>query len=447
MLEQKQMEMTPDQLKIKLNEILQETKKQGATSADVDIAFSNGFSVSARQGDVETIEYNRDKSVSITVFFGQRSGSATLSDLEPAAIKSAVTAACNIAKFTDEDKCAGLAEKESLAFNYPELELSFPWAITVEEAIKLACECEKKALSKDKRITHSEGITVVTHQGWHAFGNSLGFIGLFPASRHEISCVLVAKQGADMQRDHDYSVAVDPHDLKSIDQIAEEAVRRTLRRLGAKRLTTRKVPVIFSAEEARHLLGHFVSANQGGHLYRKSSFLLDQLGKPIFPSTINIEERPHLPKGLGSVPFDDDGVNTRNNVFIKDGVLNSYALGVYSARKLGMQTTGNAGGVHNLFINTGTHDLQGLIKKMNKGLLVTELLGHGVNLVTGDYSRGAAGFWIENGEIQFPVEEITIAGNLKDLYANLVEVGNDIDQRGNIKTGSILLEQMTVAGD
>lgn len=444
---QKMVEFHPENLKNIVAQMLDEAKKQGATSAEADISYSNGFTVSARQGDVESVEYNKDKSLSISVYFGKRTGCATLSDIEPEAIKSAVKAACNIARFTDEDEYSGLPEKELLAFNYPELEMSFPWDITVDDAIKLACECENRALSKDKRIIHSEGVTLSTNQGWHAYGNSLGFIGAFPSTRHDMSCVLVGKNGNEMQRDHDYTVAVDPLDLKSIYQLADDAVHRTVRRLGARRIPTQRVPVIFIAEEARHFLGHFISAIQGSSLYRKSSFLLDHLGKKIFPSHIRIEEKPHLAKELGTVPFDDDGVATRENVFIDNGILNSYALSVYSARKLGMKTTGNAGGVHNLYITTASNDLAGLMKKMGKGLVVTELLGHGINMVTGDYSRGMAGFWVEDGVIQFPVEEVTIAGNLKDLYLNLVEVGNDVDHRGNIKTGSILLEEMMVAGD
>lgn len=447
MSESVQMDFNPELVKKLVADILQEATSQGATSAEVDVGFNKGFTVTARKGDVESVEYNQDKSVGITVYFGHRTGSASLSDVRPEAIRSAVKAACNIAKFTDEDKYSGLAEKELLAFNYPELDPAYSWDITVEQAIELARECEAKALAKDKRIVQSEGVTVATMTGWHAYGNTLGFIGMFPGSRHEISCVLIAKQGDDMQRDYFYTTAVDPDLLDPISKVAEEAASRTVRRLGGRRLTTRRVPVIFAAEEARGLLGSFIAAISGANLYRKSSFLLDHLGKPVFPAHIRIDERPHLLRAMGSAPFDDDGVATRPNVFVEGGVLNSYVMGIYSARKLGMKSTGNAGGVHNLFITTGKKDLPALLKSMGTGLLVTELMGQGVNIVTGNYSRGASGYWVENGEIQYPVEEITIAGNLRDMYANLVEVGCDIDKRGNIQTGSILLESMTVAGE
>lgn len=434
------------QLKTLVAEILAETTRQGASSAEVEVGANKGFSVTVRKGDVESVEYHQDKVIEITVYFGKRSGSSSLSDFRPEAIRLAVQAACNIARFTDEDPCSGLADKNLLAFNYPELKLAYPWHITVEQAIEMAKLGEKAALAYDKRITNSDGTSITTTEAWSVYGNTEGFIGVFPVTRHEMSCVLIASDGDSMQRDYNYDVVCDPDSLTSITQMTEEAARRTLNRLHAKCLTTRRVPVIFAAEEARGLIGHFMSAITGSHLYRKSSFLLDQLGKPIFPSHITIDERPHLAKGLGSAPFDDDGVATRPNVFIKDGILQNYSLGVYAARKLGMQTTGNADGAHNLFISTGKKDLPALLKTMGTGLLITELMGQGINLVTGDYSRGATGQWVENGEIQYPVEEITIAGNLRDMYQHLVEVGNDVDIRGNIRTGSILLEEMMVAG-
>ncbi len=440
-------DLNPSQLKNVVSAILEETLKQGATSAEVDLGINKGFSVSARQGDVESIEYNQDKSLDITVYLGKRTGSASLTDLRPDAIRSAVQAACNIARFTDEDPCAGLAGQKELAFHYPEIELAFPWNISVEHAIELACECESKAFAKDKRIVNSENVAVSTGQVWGVYGNTNGFIGMYSTTRHDISCVLIAKQGDDMQRDYYYTTSCDPALLDSITDVANKAVERTVRRLNGRKLSTRKAPIIFAAEEARSLLGHFLSAISGGNLYRKSSFLLDSLHTPVFPQHIRIEEKPHLPKGLGSAPFDDNGVATRPNVFVDQGVVQNYVLGVYSARQLGMKTTGNAGGVHNLFVTTGDRDLAGLLKKMGTGLLVTELMGQGINLLTGDYSRGASGFWVENGEIQYPVEEITIAGNLREMYANLVEVGNDVDQRGNIQTGSILLADMTIAGE
>lgn len=434
-------------LKQLIADILQEATAHGATSAEVDVALNKGFSVTVRLGEVETVEYNQDKMIGITVYFGLRSGSASLSDTRPEAITAAVQAACNIARFTDEDPDSGLADKERLAFNYPAIDIYYPWDLSVTRGIELALECEAIALAKDKRIMNSEGVCLNTGEIWNAYGNTHGFIGVTPVTRHELSCVLIAKQNEEMQRDYSYTVACDANLLDSVSMVAEKAASRVVKRLGARRLKTCRVPVIFAAEEARGLLGHFVSAISGGSLYRKSSFLLDQLNKPVFSSAVQIHENPYLPKALGSAAFDDDGVVTRPNVFVADGVLQSYVLGVYSAKKLGMQTTGNAGGVHNLTIKPGQRDLPALLKKMDKGLLVTDLMGNGVNIVTGDYSRGTAGFWVENGEIQYPVEEITIAGRLQDMYGHLVEVGNDVDIRGNIRTGSILLEEMMVAGD
>jgi PmbA protein len=437
---------SPDDVKILVNDILQEAKRQGATNAEVDMSFTKGFTVTVRKGEVESVEYHQDKGAGITVYFDKRMGAASLSDLEKDAIASAVAAACNIARFTDEDPYTGLADKELLAFNYTPIDLFYPWSITVEQAIEMALECEAIALQKDKRITNSEGAVITTSEGCQGYGNSAGFTGAFTATRHEISCILIAKQNNEMQRDYNYTTACDAAMLDPIKQVAEKAVERTVRRLGAQHLKTCRVPVIFAAEEARGLLGHFVAAISGGNLYRKASFLLDQLGKPIFPSHIKIQEHPHLAKSLGSSPFDDDGVATRSNVFVDQGILKSYCLGVYSARKLGMKSTGNSGGVHNLSVTTSNKNLPALLKTMDKGLLVTEVMGQGVNIVTGDYSRGVSGFWVEKGEIQYPVEEITIAGNLKDMYQHMVEIGNDIDQRGNIHTGSILLEEMVVAG-
>lgn len=440
-------EFTEERLKLIVTEILDETRQQGASSAEVNVAVNKGFSVTARKGDVESVEYHQDKIVDITVYFGQRTGSASLSDLRFTAIQDAVKAACNIARFTDEDSYAGLADKNLLAFHYPQLDMAYPWALTVEQAIDMARTCEKQALTMDPHIVNSEGASVITSQALGFYGNTLGFIGGYPSTRHEISCVLIGKKGDDMQRDYSYSTACDPALLDPIESIAKQAVQRTVSRLGARKLTTRRAPVVFIAEEARGLLGHFVAAITGGNLYRKSSFLLDQIGQPIFPAHITIDERPHLSKALGSAPFDDNGVGTRPNVFVKNGILNSYSLGVYSARKLGLQTTGNAGGVHNLFITTGDKNLAQLLKTLNTGLLVTELMGNGTNLVTGDYSQGAAGFWVENGTIQYPVHEITIAGNLRDMFTHIVEVGNDVDSRGNIRTGSILIENMMIAGN
>jgi PmbA protein len=437
----------PEYLKKIAQDILHEAALQGASAAEVDIGVNKGYSVTVRNADAESVEYHQDKIIELTVYFGQRSGSASISDLRQEAIQAAVKAACNIAKFTDEDPFAGLAPKELLAFDYQDLNLSHPWNISVEDAIALACECEAIALAKDKRITAAENVAITTTAAWHVYANSNGFIGSYPATRHEISCVLIAKAKHDMQRNYYYTTSCDHDLLESVTHVANQAVTRTIQRLGAKRLATQKVPVIYDAEEARGFLGHFVSAISGGNLYRKSSFLYDKLGETLFPKHIKIDERPFLPKSLGSAPFDGEGVKTRENVFIDQGVLKSYALGSYSARKLGMETTGNAGGVHNLFVSHSDMNLPALLKKMHTGLYVTELMGQGLNLLTGDYSRGAAGFWVENGELQYPVEEITIAGNLQKMYSQIEAIGNDVETRGNIRTGSILLSEVTIAGD
>jgi PmbA protein len=427
-------------------DIFEEAARLGATQAEVSMAVNKGFSVTARGGEVETIEYTQDKIVDITVYIGKRTGSASLSDLQPASIRAAVQAACHIAKFTDEDPAAGLAEPSELALAYPQLTLAFPWNLSVEDAIQIACQCESEALSYDKRIMSAEEATVATVEACHFYANSHGFVGFFPVSRHEISCVLVAKEKDEMQRDFSYTVAVDPLRLESVSSIAKQAAERTVARLGARTLPTMKVPVIFSADEARGLLGHFASAIQGSRLYRQSSFLLNQLHHKIFPDFIQMQEQPHLVYGLSSAPFDEDGVATRANKFVENGVLCSYSLGVYSARKLGMQTTGNAGGLHNLVMTPGQDALSDLLKKMDTGLLITELMGNGVNILTGDYSRGASGFWVEKGDIQYPVHEVTIAGKLQDIYAQIQAVGKDVDVRGTIHTGSILVDEMMVAG-
>lgn len=439
--------LTKEDLVALSNLILEKAKQKGASSAEVDIASNKGFSVTARNKDVETVEYHQDKSIDLTVYFGKRCGSVSLSDVRPEAIHDAVEAACHIAKFTDEDPASGLADKELMAFDYPELALSYPWDITVEHAKEIAIACEALAVSQDKRIHSAEEVAVATSHGTHVYANSHGFCGSFPYSRHETSCVLVAKENDQMQRDYSYTVAVDPKDLLSVETIANEAAHKVTQRLGARRLTTRKTPIIFAAEEARGLLGHFIGAIQGGRIYRKSSFLLDMIGEKVFPDFMNIHEEPHLPKGLGSMPFDDDGLPTTNNIFVDGGVLQKYATGIYSGRKLGIPSTGNAGGLHNVIVAHGNKDFKALLKEMGTGFVVVELMGQGVNMITGDYSRGASGYWVENGEIQFPVHEVTIAGSLKDIYQRIREVGADVDVRGNIRSGSILIEEMMLAGE
>ena len=429
-----------------LNEILQMAKKKGATQVETSISHDIGFSVTVRMKEVETIEHNRNKSLGINVYFGQRKGSASSSDFSLQAVENAVEAACHIARFTTEDPFSGLAEPNLLAKSPPDLDLHHPWSIDPQNAIELGKDCETSALAVDKRITLSEGATLSTHQGLYLYANSNGFSGGYPSSRHSLSCSLVAKDKTGMQRDGSYTVSCDPNQLEPAEKLGKHAAEITLNRLNARRLPTCQAPVIFHAEIASSLIGSFLSAISGGNLYRKASFLINHLGKSVFSKVMTIYERPHLLKGLGSAPFDDEGVATQDRTLVSEGVLQGYLLSSYSARKLGLQTTGNAGGAHNVVLETSQSSLDDLIKRMDKGLLVTELLGQGINLVTGDYSRGAVGFWIENGQIQYPVEEITIAGNLRDMYQNIVAVGNDIDYRSPILTGSILLESMMIAG-
>ena len=428
-------------------DVLQAAQSEGASSAEAGVSFGSGLSVTVRMGEVETLEYNRDRSLGVTVYFGQRKGSASTSDWSPAALRETVKAACAIARHAGEDPHAGLADPDSLANEIPDLDLCHSWDVDAETAIEIAKQCEDSARSVDARISNSEGATVSSHRGLSVYGNSLGFTGGYPTTRHSISCAVIAADKSGMQRDYWYSIARAATDLEEVRAIGERAAQRALNRLNARKVKTTNVPVIYQAEVARGLLQHFVGAISGGNLYRKSSFLLDQLGKQVFPEHVRIHELPHLKKALGSAPFDQEGVATRARDIVHGGVLQGYVLGSYSARKLGMQSTGNAGGVHNLTIEPGDRDLPALLKEMGTGLLITELMGQGINLVTGDYSRGAAGFWVENGEIQYPVEEITVAGNLRDMFLQLVAVGSDVDTRGNIRTGSLLLENMTVAGD
>ena len=422
-------------------------KRCGASSAEVDASLSQGSSLTVRLGEIETIEHNRDKSLSLTVFFGEKTGSASTSDMSAEAIKDTVDAACSIAKLTAEDDCGGLADAEEMATEIPDLDLWYPWNPDADTARDLAMECEEIARQTSDAISNSEGATVSSHEGVGIYANTHGFSGARYGTRHSLSCSVIASDGEVMERDYWYSVARDRAELQTAAEVGRIAGQRTLDRLGSRKIATCQTPVIYEAQIASSLLSHLISAISGGALYRKSSFLLDHKGKKIFPEHINISEHPHILKALGSAAFDNEGVATRHRSIIKDGVLMDYVLGSYSARKLGLQTTGNAGGVHNLIIEHGDSDLPALMKKMGTGLLVTELIGYGINNITGDYSRGAAGFWIENGEIQYPVSEITVAGNLLDMFQSFVEVGNDLDKRGNTITGSILVEQMTVAGE
>lgn len=427
--------------------ILDQAKALGATSAEVGASLSCGLGTTVRLGAVENVEFTRDQSVGVTVYCGQQRGHASSTDLRESSLKSVVRAAYEIAKQTQPDPFSGLADPELMAYGYPDLDLCHPWDISTERAIEMATRCERIALDADKRITNSEGASVSTSQSISVYANSHGFVGSVPTTRHSISCVLVAEDGKGMERDYDYTVSRDPNALIALEQLANSAVSKTVSRLSSQTLKTQSVPVIFSSSVASSLIGHFIGAISGSHLYRKTSFLLDAKGKSIFPDFIHIDERPHLKKYLGSCAFDSEGVRTTPRDIVRDGILQGYVLGSYSARKLGLQTTGNAGGVNNLHVSTSDKDLQQLIKEMNRGLLITELMGQGVRLTTGDYSRGASGFWVENGEIQFPVAQITIAGNLQEMFRGIVAVGNDIDIRKNIITGSIFINNMMIAGD
>lgn len=436
-----------DQLKSIVQTLLDEAKQQGASAAEAGLSQEIGLSVTARMGDVETIEHHCDQGLGVTVYLGQRKGSASTSDLSHEAIKKTVSAALSIARYAGEDKFSGLPEQAWLATEFPDLDLNHPWVITADEAIPLAVECEAAALSHHSAISNSEGATVNSHQGIRVLGNSLGFLQGRLSTRHSISCSVLAQQGDNMQRDYWYSVARRVDGLESVNDIGRKAAERTIRRLGARRLPTQQCPVLYAAEVASGLLGSLIGAISGGNLYRKSTFLLDALDTQIFPEFIRVYEQPLLLGGLGSAAYDGEGVATQARDIVTNGVLRGYVLATYAARKLGMVSTGNASGVHNLMIETGADDFNAMLKRLNTGLLVTELMGQGVNMVNGNYSRGAAGFWVENGEIQFPVEEITIAGNLKTMFKQIVAVGNDIDYRSSVRTGSILIENMSIAGE
>ena len=438
---------TRSELRVLAQSALDHAASRGASACEVDVSEGFGQSVSVRRQDVETIEYNRDKGLGVTVYLGQRRGHASSSDFSAAAIQATVEAALSIARFTAEDDCAGLPEAKLLARGDMDLDLFHPWSIAVDAAIDIARRCEQAAFDVSPMVKNSEGATVSAQQSHFVSANSLGFMGGFATSRHYVSCSVIAGEGEDMQRDDWYASRRNAAEFPDAALIGDYAARRALARLGSRKLKTRKCPVIFEAPLATGLIGSFVHAISGGALYRKTSFLLDSLGQQVFPEFVRISERPHIRGGFASSPFDDDGVATRDREVVEQGVVQGYFLSTYSGRKLGMPTTGNAGGSHNLLVPPGRHDLRGLLREMGSGLLVTELLGQGVNYVTGDYSRGAAGFWVENGEIVHPVEEITIAGNLRDMLRGIVEIGNDIEIRGSKQVGSILIERMTVAGN
>ena len=427
---------------------LEEARARGATQAEAAVSQDSGLSVGVRLGEVETLEHQRDRSMGITVYFGHRKGSASTADLSPEAVRATVAKACSIARFTAEDACSGLADAELMARSPPDLDLFHPWSLSAERAIEIAKTCEAAALGFDARINNSEGASVATHQGLHVYGNTHGFIGGYPTSSHTVSCVVLAGTGEDMQRDYWYSTSRDWHELEDAEAIGRESARRTIARLDPAKLSTRRAAVLFLPEMARGLIGHFTAAIRGSSQYRQSSFLLNSAGQQVFPAGFSIAERPHLHKAMASAPFDEEGVATRDRELVTDGVLGGYILSSYSARKLGLKTTGNAGGAHNLVVApTATGGREAMMARLGTGLLVTELMGQGVNGVTGDYSRGAAGFWVENGQIQYPVAEVTIAGNLRSMFLGLAAAGDDIDARGGVRVGSILVQEMTIAGE
>lgn len=440
MIEQKQ------QLENAVNQALTFAQQLGVDQAEVALGKSTGISVNTRLGEVENIEFNHDGAMGISVYVNQCKGSASTADLSLEAIHSSVKAAVDIAKFTSKDAFAGLLDPECLETNPLDLDLYHPCLYTTEEFLAAAKECEDIALSSDARIVNSDGAAFNSHSSLKVYGNTNGFLHSYATSRHSLSCVLIAKHQEEMQRDYSYTSGRDVSDLLSARWVAEDAVKRTVDRLGATKIKTQESAVIFAPEVATSLFGHLVGAISGMSLYKKSSFLLDSLGTKIFPEWMKISEHPHIIKGLASAPYDEEGGKTIQRNIVESGVLQTYLLPGYASRKLKMESTGHAGGIHNWYVKTGDLDLPGLFKEMGTGLFVTELMGQGVNLVSGDYSRGASGFWIENGVIAYPVHEITIAGNLKEMFMGIEAVGNDIDPRSSLKTGSLLINKMKIAG-
>lgn len=418
----------------------------GADQAEAGASLEQGLSVTVRLGEIETLEHQQDRGLGVTVYVAGRKGSASTADLSPGAVRETVAKACSIARLTAVDEFAGLADAALMATNIPDLDLHHPWTLTPEQAAAMARACEAAALESDRRLRNSEGATVHTGSGVRVYANSHGFCAGMPSSYHSLSCVVLAGEAEGMERDYWYSADRNWRHLASPEEVGLEAARRTVRRLGARRVDTCEVPVLFSPEVARGVIGHLVAALRGTAQYRQSSFLLESAGRRVFPEWLTIEEQPHLPGALGSAAWDNEGVATRPRALVDQGEIQGYILSSYSARKLGLQTTGNAGGTHNLVVGTSGEDLQGLLVRMSRGLLVTELMGQGVNIVTGDYSRGAAGFWVEGGELAGPVSEVTIAGNLVDMFAGILAAGADVDTRGVIRCGSLLVDRMTVAG-
>ncbi len=431
--------------------VLDHARALGASGCECDVSEGFGLSVTVRKGSIDTLEHNRDKGIGVSVQFGiaphVKRGHASTSDFSPAALRQTVEAAVAIARHTAADDCAGLPEREQLARDLPDLDLFHPWHVSPEDAIEVAKRCEAAAFALSPKLRNTEGTSLSAQHSQFIFANSLGFMGGFPTSRHSLGCSMIAEEKGQMQRDDWYSSTRVPANMADPEALGRYAGERALARLRARKISTCQAPVLFEAPQAGGLIGHFVSAVSGVSLYRKSTFLLDSLGKPVFSKEISIEERPYEKQAMASSPFDEEGVATRERSIVRKGVVEGYFLGTYSGRKLGMPSTGSSGGNHNLVVKPGTLDFRAMLKKLHRGLLVTELLGHGTNLITGDYSRGAAGYWVENGEIQYPVEEITIAGNLGDMFKSIVAVGSDVLVRGSRSCGSILVGNMTIAGN
>ncbi|MEW6981183.1 metalloprotease PmbA [Colwelliaceae bacterium 6471] len=436
-----------EKVEARVASVLSLAKSLGADGAEVAMSRQEGLSVNTRLGEVENVEFTNDGALGLTVYVNGRKGSASTADLSDNALQHTVQAAINIAKYTSVDDCSGLADSARLEMNPPELDLYHPKHLTTEQAIEIAKCCEDTALTFDKKITNSDGATLESFAGFKVYGNSNGQIVGYPSTRHSLSCVTIASDGDDMQRDYAYSVNRDFDFLDAPEYIGQHAAEETISRLHARKLKTGKMPVMFRADIANTIFGHFIAAISGGNLYRKSSFLMDAIGQQVFPKFLTINEKPHIKKALASSPFDSEGVRTQDRNIITNGILDTYLLTSYSARKLGLTTTGHAGGIHNWLVSANGGDFNDMLQQLGTGLLVTELMGQGVNIVNGDYSRGAAGFWVENGIIQYPVSEITIAGNLTDIFNGLVAVGTDTDLRGSIRTGSLLIESMQVAGN
>ncbi len=439
--------VSEETLKNIIQDTLELARKRGASQAEAGLSVSEGMSVSARMRTVETVEYQQDNGLGISVYFGQHKGTASTSSLNPEAIRKTVDAACNIARHTSEDPCAGLADAELMATQFNDLDLYHDWPISTDNAIELALECEAAALDYADTISNSEGASIDLGKSLVAYGNTHGFLQAEKKTRHSISCSVVAGNDQGMQRDYWYSVSRSPDDLQTAADVGRRAAERTVKRLGARKLKTGQASVMFVPELARGLVSHFNAAIGGNAQYRKASFLLDAEGEQVFPRFVQFTEFPFEPKALGSANYDGEGVATQQHDLVNDGIVQGYLLDSYSARKLGRHSTGHSSGVHNLKISDTGKNFNACLKAMGSGLLVTELMGHGVSTVTGDYSRGAAGFWVENGEICYPVEEITIASNLKEMFKGILEIGNDIDRRGSIHCGSIVLENMTIAGE